>query len=198
MEVRLGEDEKHCWEIRRYAVMLQHRLWRDTAHHSAFVRMRHCASEQSMKGRKEKESVCLAHFCLLLSFQSEFAPMQVIFLLLTEEMRLKQSAEVTIEGQRVVSQILQTQDCSSTEGERALLFLFVFSLKSCFYQVDSQSWSSWCRTKYVSPRSLELLFRRMERNIVNLGTSNGLEVKSLRFASVLLTSTCSFSFSCIR
>lgn len=92
-----------------------------------------------MKGRKEKESVCLAHFRLLISIQSEFAPWQVIFLLLTEEMRLKQSAEVTIEGQRVVSQISQTQDCSNKEGEIALLFLFVFSLKSCFYQVDSQS-----------------------------------------------------------
>lgn len=178
------------------AVMLQHRLWRDTAYHSAFVRMWHCASDQSMKGRKEKESVCLAHFHLLISIQS-LHPWLVIFLLLIEEMRLKQSAEVTIEGQRVVSQISPTQDCSNKEGEIALLFLFVFSLKSCFYPVDSQSWSSWCRTKCVSARSPELLSRRMEWNIVNLGTSNSLEVKSLRFESVLLTSTCSFSFSCI-
>lgn len=67
-KVRLGEDEKRCWEIHYYAVMLQHRLWRDTAHHSAFVHMRHCASDQSMKGRKEKE--CLPRSFPSLDFHS--------------------------------------------------------------------------------------------------------------------------------
>lgn len=59
-----------------------------------------------MKGREEKEFICLAHFCLLRSIQSEFAPWQVILLSLTGETRLKQSAEVTTEGQ-VISQIPQ-------------------------------------------------------------------------------------------
>lgn len=94
----------------------------------------------------------------------------------------------------------KTQDCSSrVERERALLF--VFSLKSYFCQVHSQSAVPrcvWDRTKYIPPNSPEPLLRRMEKNIVNLETSGGLkaDVKSLKLASVLLTSTClSFIFS---
>lgn len=52
--------------------------------------------------RKEAEGIySLGSFLPLDFIWSEFAPWQAIFLLLTQEMRLKQSAEVTIEGQRI-------------------------------------------------------------------------------------------------
>lgn len=62
---------------------------------------RNYASELSTTGREEKEFICQAHSCLLISIRSEFAPRQVTFLLLAGEMRLKQSAEVTTEGQNI-------------------------------------------------------------------------------------------------
>lgn len=97
----IGEDGKRCQEIRPragHAPRQAVKRYRSSRH---ICHRRHRTSEQSMKGGKEKESICLAHFCVSISIQSEFAPWQVIFLLLTEETREKHSAEVTVEGQRV-------------------------------------------------------------------------------------------------
>lgn len=65
---RLEEDEKRCWEIHYCAVMLQHRLWRDTAHHCICPYATLCL--RPVHERKEGEGICLPRSFPALDFHS--------------------------------------------------------------------------------------------------------------------------------